>query len=158
MKKKILFDEESISLNMKKSLYLLFLLVGPLIAIGQQSINLDLKELQKVNCDCVNEKSSSKKQLKCLGLDIIDDSKNYFPEYTQNYSAAITTPEMAWKAIQELYPDIENNLFTCWTSYCGYYVFSFDCGIAKNKDKCSFPCIIYIPIGGNEFWYYVPRF
>lgn len=143
---------------MKKLLYLLFLLAGPLITIGQQSNYLDLKELQRVNCDGVNEKSSNKKQLQCLGLDVITDSIHYFPEFTQKYGAAINTPEMAWKAIQELYPDIESNLFTCWTTYCGYYVFSFDCGIAKNKDKCSFPCIIYIPIGGNEFWYYVPRF
>lgn len=140
---------------MKKILCILFLLTGPLVSFSQHSNSITLKGLKKVNCKGLNEKSSKKKQLQCLGLDVIKDSTSYFPEFAQNYGTPVTSPEIAWEALQELYPNVE---FTCWTEYHGYYVFSFDCGIAGNRDKCSFPCIIYIPIGGNEFWFYVPRF
>lgn len=144
---------------MRNCIYILLLLmISPLATIGQASNSLTFKELKKVNCEGVNEKSSKKKQLRCLLIDVVSDRINYFPSMTRKTDSAVTSHKAAWQELKELYPNYTPDQFSCWTEYSGYYCFSLDCGGGDNNTyKCSFICIIYIPTGGNEFRYFVPR-
>lgn len=90
-------------------------------------------------------------------IDVVLDSLNYFPQKTRKSDLSITSPDLAWKELRRLYPEFEDKEFNCWAEYHGYYVFSLNCNSNERKRKCSFICMIYIPIGGNEFWYFVPH-
>lgn len=144
---------------MKTHTYILLVLfLGMFDAFGQESTSLNFKDLKKINCEGINEKSSQRKQQQCFMLDVVLDSLNYFPSMSRKNDSIVTSPEMAWNALRKLYPEYTQDKFVCWTEYAGYYCFSIDCGyVLKKKRKCYFICMFYIPIGGNEFWYFVPR-
>jgi hypothetical protein len=132
-------------------------LIAPLFAIAQKSSDLTFKDLKKVNCEGVDENCSEKMQLQCLLIDVVNDGINYSPLKTRKTAKAITSPEMAWEELIRLYPEFEKNEINCWTEYNGYYVFSMDCGMSKKPGTCAFVCVLYVPIGGDEFWFFVPR-
>ena len=143
--------------TMKIFLLLIFLITGSTSLFGQHPNNLLFKELKKVNCNGVNEKSSEKKQLRCMLVDVVEDGINYFPSLAMKTKKPVNSPEKAWEELKELYPQYEAKEFNCWTEYNGYYIFSLNCGMQNSDNECFFLCMIYIPIGGNEFWYFVPR-
>ncbi len=141
---------------MIKYILLIFIII-PSALIAQKTDSLTFNDLKKVNCQGVNENSSQKKQLQCLLVDVVEDSINYFPSMSRTNDSPITSPKMAWEALRKLYPEYGQKEFGCWTEFSGYYVFSLDCGGPDNRSKSAFLCMIYIPIGGDEFWYFVPR-
>ncbi len=136
---------------------LLIVLISPSTLLAQKTDSLTFNDLKKVNCEGVDENSSQKKQLQCMLVDVVEDSINYFPSMTRTNNKPVISPKMAWEALRKLYPQYAQEEFFCWTEYSGYYIFSLDCGGPNKKNKCSFLCMIYIPIGGTEFWYFVPR-
>lgn len=102
-------------------------MIIPVTTIGQESDELTFKDLKKVNCKGVNEKSSQKKQERCLLVDVVQDSINYFPRMTRNCDSPVSTPEEAWEELRKLYPGYQDNQLHCWTEYSGYFCFSLGC-------------------------------
>ncbi len=114
------------------------------------------KELKQINCEDVNENSPKQKQLQCLILDVVNSETNYSLAETRRNDVSITTPNQAWEALLKLYPKYKSTDFNCWTKYHNYYIFSVDKNVEK-KNCCLFLTIIYIPIGGKEFWHFSPH-
>ena len=143
---------------MKNSIYILLILVLATIeGKGQEIIDLNLKDLKRVNCEGVNETASNRKQMQCLMVDVVLDSVNHYPSLSRKSDSIISTPEEAWSELKKVYSEIPQDKFVCWTEYAGYYCFAFDCGLSRKKGLCSFVCMIYINKGENEFWFYVLR-
>jgi len=116
------------------------------------------EKLKKVECVGLTENSSEKKKIQCMLIDVVEDSLNYMPSMSKKCKKAPKTAEEAYNEMRKLYNEYDDNQFSCWSEYKGYFCFSLNCGYErKSKDKCSFICLIYLPKGGDEFWYFVPR-
>lgn len=132
-----------------------FFAISPILH-AQKSDDWDIKKLKKVDCSGFPAKASKKKSQRCILVDVVSDTLNYMPSMTRIAENPINTPQMAWTALHKLYPEHSREEFQCWTEYQGYFVFALKCNQMK-KSKCAFICMLYIPIGGKEFWFFVPR-
>ena len=151
------FKRSSIEFMIGKSFILLLFLLGSFSVMAQDKNPIPIK---KADCNNLNENSPKSKQLRCMLIDVVKDGINYSSMEARKSNIVVDSPEKAWKQLRKLYPDYKKDDYCCWTEYEGYYVFALKPNNLKNpkdSNKCYFYCILYIPNGGNEFWFFVPK-
>ncbi|MEZ4936685.1 MAG: hypothetical protein R2799_03740 [Crocinitomicaceae bacterium] len=142
---------------MKVFIFFIFISFGTASILSGQNNEPIPRKIKRVDCNHLSENDSKSKQMRCMLIDVVRDSINYLSMEAKKSEIILDTPEKAWNQLGKLYPNFSINDYCCWTEYEGYYVFALNCNGKKKSNKCYFICMLYVPIGGNEFWFFAPR-
>jgi hypothetical protein len=86
-------------------------------------------------------------------LNVVDDGINYMPFQSKTTEHPVNSPNEAWEALQQLYPQYKDRI-TCWLEYHNFFVFSIN--FNDPATDCRFWHILYVKKGGTEFRYFWP--